>query len=148
MQLSGVKSWSCVNVKKSSVKKNPSSATIALINKGLKRKPYTITEAFTRITKEFTRVGISFSTGRWMSCFGMTPFKYSPAGWTVEYHPDTNWQQNKPFAPGRDCSLKNRIFMDERERGISKPCGLIRKVSQKPQKPLMPEEETGEGKTS
>lgn len=37
--------------------------------------------------------------------------------------------------------------MDKSKRGISKRCGLIRKTSQKPQKPLMPEEETGEAET-
>lgn len=64
------------------------ATTIALINKGLKRKHYTLTQAFTRKNREFTRVGISFSAGRCMSFFGMTAFKYSPAGWTVQYHPD------------------------------------------------------------
>lgn len=56
--------------------------------------------------------------------------------------------QSEPFAPRRDCSLKNRISMDESRGGISKLCGLIRKVSQKPQEPIKPREETGEGKTS
>lgn len=37
--------------------------------------------------------------------------------------------------------------MDESERGISKLCGLIQKVSQKPQAAIMPGEETGERKT-
>ena len=46
------------------LKGNPSSATIALINKGLKRKRFTLTETLTGTTTAFTRVGISFSTWR------------------------------------------------------------------------------------
>lgn len=73
------------------------ATTIVLINKGLKRKHYTLTQAFTRKIREFTRVGMSFSAGRWMSFFGTTAFKYSPAGWTVEYHPDIDWHRISPW---------------------------------------------------
>lgn len=52
------------------------SDIIVLINAVFTRKLYALALAFTRKKNgEFTRAGISFSAGRWMSFFGTTAFK-------------------------------------------------------------------------